>query len=209
MQQRLDQQVHGQLTGQQTLPVIECDFAGHAALHISQIALRQLKGGFQHVHQWKNDQIGQQNDGDQNNNIVRIRHDRSDLVFQPAGFGVVLLTCFHCLQAPLSFLRIKAHRLHQFMQTFSASYAYIIIFSVKLQGRNRNFHRCVNRKQIFCVICIISYFLHLCYNKVHKYAISIIFLLKQNIFVRLIFADAHLGDFRANREFLSGSGVRR
>ena len=100
VQQRLDEQVHGQVTGQQPLPVIERELARYAARHVAQIALGQLEGRGQHVHQREDDQIHQQDDGDQYDHIVRIRHHCHDLVFQPPGLGIILLIWFHRVQVP-------------------------------------------------------------------------------------------------------------
>ena len=72
MQQRLDQQIHGQLAGQQTFPIIECKLACYAAWHAAQITLRQFESGLQHIHQGKNNQISQQYDCDHYDHIVRV-----------------------------------------------------------------------------------------------------------------------------------------
>ena len=140
VQQGLDEQVPAQVAGQQPLPVKKCKFTGHAARNRPQVPLGQLESRGQHVKQREDDQIGQQDDGNQDDHIVRVRNDRFDLVLQAFGLGVVLLVWFHCVKAPSLFPRFqnrkRVHGLTDFMQTFSAFWDNLII-------ANRELSRCV------------------------------------------------------------------
>ena len=98
--QRLDQHGPGQLTGQQSLPVVKRELAGLAAAYCADIPLGQLKGRGDHVQQRQDDQIDQQDDGDQHDDVVGVRHHRLDLVLQTAAFGIGLLFGFHLPLAP-------------------------------------------------------------------------------------------------------------
>ena len=110
VQQGNQQQVLGQVTGQQPLPIVKGKFTGHTAGDGTQVPLRQLERGGQHVQQRKDDQIGQQDNGNQYDHIVGVGDDRFDLVLQPPGLGVVLLVLLHCVKAPSLFPKIPERK---------------------------------------------------------------------------------------------------
>ena len=82
IEQRLEQQLTRQFASQQAVPIVKSEFAGRAACRAC-ITLRQYKGGRDHVQQRQHNQIGQKDNRDQYNNVVRIGHNLQNLIFDP------------------------------------------------------------------------------------------------------------------------------
>lgn len=93
VQQGLEQQIPGKVTGQQPLPIVQGKFAyvGHGAAGGSQVPLRELERGGEHVYQGKNDQISQQNNGNQHDHVIGVGYDCLDLILETPGFRIRLI----------------------------------------------------------------------------------------------------------------------
>lgn len=97
VQQGLEQQIPGKVTGQQPLPIVQGKFAyvGHGAAGGSQVPLRELERGGEHVYQGKNDQISQQNNGNQHDHVIGVGYDCLDLILQAFEFYLSTVFLFH------------------------------------------------------------------------------------------------------------------
>ena len=93
VQQGLEQQIPGKVAGQQPLPIVQGKFAyvGHGAAGGSQVPLRELECGGEHVYQGKNDQISQQNNGNQHDHVIGVGYDCLDLILETPGFRIRLI----------------------------------------------------------------------------------------------------------------------